>query len=68
MIENGIGMYVCNVTDELLILFKLISKHITDFIHAGKFYYLIDIFDIYLEEEFWFVLGKNFNSNSFVLR
>lgn len=49
-------MYGCNIRDEPLILLKLFSKHTIDFIHAGEFYYLIDIFDLYLEAEFCFVL------------
>lgn len=45
-------MYISNITDELLILLKLFSKHVFGFIHAGKFYYRIDVFNLYLEEEF----------------
>lgn len=43
-------MYGCNIRDELLILLKLFSKHAIDFIHAGEFYYLIDIFDYILKK------------------
>lgn len=49
------------------ILLKLFLKHGIDFVNAGKFYYLIDIFDLYLEEEFWFVLGKNVISTQTLL-
>lgn len=60
-------MYISNITDELLILLKLFSKHVFGFIHAGKFYYRIDVFNLYLEEEFWFVPGKSVISTQTLL-
>ena len=40
-------VYVCDITDELI---SGSENMLFDFIHAGKFYCLINLFNLYLEE------------------